>query len=205
MPVPACTNAWPPRACRCSMQGPASWGQSWSARIWPGRRLGCCNKSPKRVMRRLSTAHLATTGFAFTASHFLFACAKEKVTKEKAHPASWFRCAQLDSLRSPSGSAFGCYSASLRFLASALFRGSSRWAILGPSCLIWHPCQMPLSTAPPFGLLTGPGDRGACTICGSGLDREARQTQLQNAVAPSAHYPPRLNARIAASHSGPAR
>ena len=76
---------------------------------------------------------LATTGFGFTPSYFLFACAKEKVTKEKAHPASGFRCAQLDSLRSPSGPAFGCYSASLRFLVPALLRGSSRWAIPGPS------------------------------------------------------------------------
>ncbi|MDO9624060.1 MAG: hypothetical protein Q7J46_08750, partial [Pseudomonas sp.] len=36
----------------------------------------------------------ATTGFALTASHFLFARAKEKVTKEKARPASGFRYAQ---------------------------------------------------------------------------------------------------------------
>ncbi|MNQ27378.1 hypothetical protein D3C85_406360 [compost metagenome] len=68
----------------------------------------------------------ATTGFAPTAIHFLFARAKEK-----ARPASGFRCAQLDSLRSPFGPACGCYSASLRFLAPALFRGSSRWAIPG--------------------------------------------------------------------------
>ncbi|MGK8439186.1 hypothetical protein ACRS3X_17950 [Ectopseudomonas hydrolytica] len=44
-------------------------------------------------------------------------------------------------------------------LAPALFRGSSRWAIPGPSFLVWHPCQTPLSTAPPLGLLTGFGDR----------------------------------------------
>lgn len=37
--------------------------------------------------------------FTLTASHFLFARAKEKVTKEKARPASGFRCAQLPSLR----------------------------------------------------------------------------------------------------------
>ena len=35
-------------------------------------------------------------------------------------------------------------------LAPALFRGSSRWAIPGPSFLVWHPCQTPLSTAPPL-------------------------------------------------------
>lgn len=40
-------------------------------------------------------------------------------------------------------------------LPPALFRGSSRWAIPGPSFLVWHPCQTPLSTAPPLGLLTG--------------------------------------------------
>ena len=41
-------------------------------------------------------------------------------------------------------------------LAPALLRGSSRRAILGPSRLIWHPCQMPLYAAPALGLLTGP-------------------------------------------------
>ena len=58
-------------------------------------------------------------------------------------------------------------------LVPALLRGSSRWAIPGPSFLVWHPCQAPLYTAPPLGLLTGPGDRGACEICGSGFNREA--------------------------------
>ena len=51
------------------------------------------------VMYLLGLVHLTTTGFALTASYFLFACAKEKVTKEKAHPASGFRCAKLPSLR----------------------------------------------------------------------------------------------------------
>jgi hypothetical protein len=37
--------------------------------------------------------------FAPSASYFLFARAKEKVTKEKARPTSGFRCAQLPSLR----------------------------------------------------------------------------------------------------------
>ena len=71
-------------------------------------------------------------------------------------------------------------------LASALFRGSSRWAIPGPSFLIWHPCQMPLSTAPPLGLLTGPGDRGAGEKCGSGLDRPAfwRRSAIPNLFNP---------------------
>ncbi len=51
-------------------------------------------------------------------------------------------------------------------LPPALFRGSSRRAIPGPSFLVWHPCQTPLSTAPPLGLLTGFGARVAYTICG---------------------------------------
>lgn len=33
----------------------------------------------------------SSTGFALTASHFLFARAKEKATKDKARPASGFR------------------------------------------------------------------------------------------------------------------
>jgi hypothetical protein len=37
--------------------------------------------------------------FAFTASDFLFVCAKRRVTKEKAHPACGFCCAKLPSLR----------------------------------------------------------------------------------------------------------
>jgi hypothetical protein len=37
--------------------------------------------------------------FRPSASHFLFARAKEKVTKEKARPTSGFRCAQLPSFR----------------------------------------------------------------------------------------------------------
>ena len=51
------------------------------------------------VMYLLGLVHLTTTGFALTASYFLFACAKEKVTKEKAHPTSGFRCAKLPSFR----------------------------------------------------------------------------------------------------------
>ena len=54
-------------------------------------------------------------------------------------------------------------------LATALFRGASRWAIPGPSFLVWHPCQTPLYTAPPLGLLTGPGNRGASRFVGAVL------------------------------------
>lgn len=57
-------------------------------------------------------------------------------------------------------------------LAPALLRGSSRWAILGPSFLVWHPCQTPLSTAPPLGLLTGFGDRVVWAICGRQSERQ---------------------------------
>ena len=51
-------------------------------------------------------------------------------------------------------------------LAPVLLRGSSRWASPGPSFLVWHPCQTPLSTAPMLGLLTGFGDRVVWAICG---------------------------------------
>src|SRR3990167_4864690 len=52
-----------------------------------------------------------------------------------------------------------CIRVSLRetSLVPALFRGSLRWAIPGPSFLVWHPCQTPLYSAPPLGLLTGFG------------------------------------------------
>jgi HSP90 family molecular chaperone len=55
-------------------------------------------KRGKKGTDLLSTL-FSSTGFGFTPSHFLFARAKEKVTKEKARPAYGFRCAQLPSLR----------------------------------------------------------------------------------------------------------
>ncbi|KAB0550478.1 hypothetical protein F7R01_04505 [Pseudomonas argentinensis] len=87
----------------------------------------------------------SSTVFALTASHFLFARAKEKVTKEKARPTSGFRYAQLPSLRHCSEGRHG---------------GPSLPRRPRPSFLVWHPCQTPLSTAPPLGLLMGFGDRG---------------------------------------------
>jgi hypothetical protein len=54
-------------------------------------------------------------------------------------------------------------------LAPALLRGSSRWAIPGPSFLVWHPCQTPLYTAPPLGLLTGQGIAAPANIVGAVL------------------------------------
>ena len=111
----------------------------------------------------------ATTGFGFTPSHFLFACAKEKVTKEKAHPASGFRCAKLIRFAHPAGQPSAVTPLRYVSLVPALFRGSSRWAILGPSFLIWHPCQMPLYTAPPLGLLTGQGIAAPANIVGAVL------------------------------------
>mgnify|MGYP000473442088 CR=1 FL=1 len=66
------------------------------------------------VMYLLGLVHLTTTGFTLTASYFLFACAKEKVTKEKAHPASGFRYAKLPSLRCRSGGRHEGTSLSLR-------------------------------------------------------------------------------------------
>lgn len=85
---------------------------------------------------------LSSTVFALTASHFLFARAKEKVTKKKARPASGFRCAKLPSLRHCSEGRHG---------------GPSLPRRPRPSLLVWHLCQTPLSTAPPLGLLTGSG------------------------------------------------
>ena len=54
-------------------------------------------------------------------------------------------------------------------LATALFRGSSRWAIPGPSFLVWHPCQTPLYTAPALGLLTGLGAAASAEPVGAVL------------------------------------
>ena len=60
-------------------------------------------------------------------------------------------------------------------LVPALLRGSSRWAIPGPSFLIWHPCQTPLYTAPPLGLLTGPGTEAPEKFVGEVLAATAGQ------------------------------
>ena len=54
-------------------------------------------------------------------------------------------------------------------LAPVLLRGSSRWAIPGPSFLVWHPCQTLLYTAPPLGLLTGPGIEALAKFVGAVL------------------------------------
>jgi hypothetical protein len=72
-------------------------------------------------------------------------------------------------------------------LAPALFRGSSRWAIHGPSFLVWHPCQTPLSTAPPLGLLTGFGDRVVWAICGRQSERQ-EQNKDQSIAAMGRSY-----------------
>jgi len=68
-----------------------------------------------------------STGFGLTPSYFLFACAKEKVTKEKAHPASGSGYARLPSLHHRS-------------------RGTPRRAIPGPSRLSRHPGRSTPST-----------------------------------------------------------
>jgi hypothetical protein len=93
-------------------------------------------------------------------------------------------------------------------LAPALFRGSARRAIHGPACLVWHPCQTPLSTPPPLGLLTGFGDRVVCTSTQDGLsnailiNQSPTNPQLLHSAKPAPakdcshdRLPPRLNAR----------
>ncbi len=71
-------------------------------------------------------------------------------------------------------------------LAPALLRGSSRWAIPGPSFLVWHPCQTPLSTTPPLGLLTGFGDRVVWAICGR---QKAKASRVSPALRVLAFHP----------------
>jgi len=61
----------------------------------------------------------------------------------------------------PSGQPFGCYSASLRFLAPAPLRGRLIRAIPGPLSgaaigISPHPCGSSPYAPPPLGLLTGP-------------------------------------------------
>ena len=70
----------------------------------------------------------------FTAPHFSCLPKKSKQKKAPRHPGLRFAKTSL---------------------VSALLRGSPRRVILDPSRLIWHPCQMPLCTAPALGLLTG--------------------------------------------------
>src|SRR3990167_7360972 len=98
----------------------------------------------------LTVVHLVTTGFALTASHFLFACAKEKVTKEKAHPTSGSGYARLPLLRHCS-------------------EGRHGGASLAPRFSLWLPCPTPLYTAPPLGLLTGQGIAAPANIVGAVL------------------------------------
>ena len=115
---------------------------------------------------------LATIGFGFTPSYFLLT----RFARPSGQPAAVtsLRYVGLRERESNQRESAPGIRVSLREtpLAPALFRGSARRAIHGPTCLVWHPCQTPLSTTPPLSLLTGPGDRGACTIRGSCLDRE---------------------------------
>src|SRR5690606_38096339 len=75
-------------------------------------------------------------------SHFLFARAKEKVTKEKARPTSGPGYAGVPSFRCRSG-------------------GTSRRGIPAPSLLARRPCLASPCATPPLGLLTGDGVRVA--------------------------------------------
>ena len=82
-------------------------------------RLGCAPYGRHTLIR---CAHPSGQPAAVTALRYVSLLAQERCAKE-GHPASGFRCAKLDSLRSPCGPAYGCYSASLRFLAPVPLRG----------------------------------------------------------------------------------
>jgi hypothetical protein len=105
--------------------------------------------------KKLFPASPFSTGFALTASYFLFT----RCARPSGQPAAVTTLRSVCSRKRESNqreSAPGIR-VSLRStpLAPVLFRGSSRWALPGPSFLVWHPCQTPLSTAPTLGLLNG--------------------------------------------------
>ncbi len=113
----------------------------------------------------------ASTGFALTASYFLFTrCARPsgQPTAVTALRSVCLRERESNQRESAPDIRVSLRSTSL---APVLFRGSSRRAIPGPSFLVWHPCQTPLCTAPPLGLLTGFGDRVVWVICGRQSER----------------------------------
>jgi len=84
-------------------------------------------------MYQLCVAHLATTGFGFTPSHFLLT----RFARPSGQPAAVtpLRYVGLRERESNQRESAPGIRVSLRetSLASALFRGSSRWAITGPS------------------------------------------------------------------------
>ena len=105
-----------------------------------------------QICRRLSAAAAVTRskGFALTASYFLFT----RYARPSGQPAAVTALRSVCSRERESNqreSAPGIR-VSLRStpLAPVLFRGSARRAIHGPACLVWHPCQTPLSTALPL-------------------------------------------------------
>jgi len=81
-------------------------------------------------------------------------------------------------------------------LAPVLFRGSARRAIHGPTCLVWHPCQTPLSTAPPLGLLTGFGDRVVCMTCGRTQQKAFRFAVVTSHTTHRRRQPPHSEDRV---------
>ncbi len=118
---------------------------------------------------QLYLAYLANTGFGFTPSHFLLTrCARPAGQPAAVTPLRYVGLRERESNQRESAPSIRV---SLREtpLVPALLRGSSRWAIPGPSFLIWHPCQMPLCTAPPLGLLTGPGTEAPAKSVGAVL------------------------------------
>ena len=130
-------------------------------------------------------AYLANTGFGFTPSHFLFACAKEKVTKEKAHPASGFRCAKLPSFRHCSEGRHGGPSLAHRSSFGIHAKRPSPQHLhyslrspCGPACGCY-------SASLRFGLLTGFGDRVVWAICGRQSERQKQSNSRSIAAKPA--------------------
>jgi hypothetical protein len=98
---------------------------------------------------------MATTYLALTASYFLLTrCARPSGQPAAVTPLRYVGSRKRESNQRESAPDIPV---SLRStpLAPALLRGSARWAILGPTCLVWPPCQTPLYATPALSLLTG--------------------------------------------------
>ena len=107
-------------------------------------------RTPRDLIKPAAYLLVSLTGFAPTASHFLFTRFARPSGQPAAVTSLRYVCSrerESNQRESAPGIRVSLRSTSL---APVLFRGSSRWAIPGPSFLVWHPCQTPLSTAPPL-------------------------------------------------------
>ena len=109
------------------------------------------------------------------ATHFFFVCGSppgaKKSKQKKAHPnVSALRYAPGDSLRSPFGPAYGCYSASLRFPRSGAVAGARHEGASCPSRLARRPASQPQprhrNSASPTGAGASlmPGGSQVCSV-----------------------------------------